>query len=377
MNILIAPDKFRGSLSAEDVAEAISAGIAAVDPAIETISFPLADGGEGTARILTLHNKGKPVRITVNNPVFEPVGAEYGISGDGQTAFIEMAAASGLRLLPSEHRNCCNTSTLGTGEMVLDALNRGVSRIIMGIGGSATNDAGTGMAAALGFRFLDEDGKVLEPVGRNLIRISRIDTSHAPKIFDMVDVQVACDVDNPLYGKRGAAWVYGPQKGASEEELELLDHGLVNFARVVRNQMGIDVADVPGAGAAGGLGAGCMVFLKAKLVPGIQMVMEQAGFEEQVRKADLIITGEGMVDEQTFRGKVVDGVCSLAVKYNKPVLVVCGRSTLPDLPPDTGIKAIASLTEHFGSEKQALNNAASGITEITAEILRKTLPEIS
>ncbi len=377
MEILIAPDKFKGSLSAEEVTLAISEGIASVDPSLEIISFPLADGGDGTARILTLHNDGQLVSITVNNPVFEPVEAEYGISGDGQTAYIEMSAASGLRVLAPEKQNCYHTSTHGTGEMIQDAMKRGVFRIIMGIGGSATNDAGIGMASALGYHFLDEEGKILDPVGKNLIRICRIDTSQVPKIFDMVDVQVACDVDNPLYGERGAAYVYGPQKGASQEELDLLNLGLINFARVVRKQLGMDIADVPGAGAAGGLGAGSIVFLKAKLFPGIQIVMEQSGFEKQLKRADLIITGEGKVDEQTFRGKVVDGVCSLASKYKKPVLVVCGQNTISDLPADTGIIAISSLKDHFGSEEMAFKNAVSGISEVTAQLVRNTLPDIS
>lgn len=369
--VLVAPDKFKGSLTAEEVAEAVSEGIRSFDPEIGVIRFPLADGGDGTARILALHNHGCMVKIRVNNPVFEPVEAEYGISGDGRTAYLEMSAASGLRVVAPEKQNCCHTSTYGTGELILDAMCRGARRIIMGIGGSATNDAGIGMAAALGFRFLDEQGRILEPVGRNLVRINRIDASLIPKTNHAAEVLVACDVDNPLYGERGAAYVYGPQKGASPEELDLLNQGLMNFARVVREQMGFDVAEVPGAGAAGGLGAGCMVFLNARLVPGIQLVMEQSGFEKAASQCDLIITGEGKVDDQTFRGKVIDGVCRVAVKYHKPVLVMCGQNTLDPIPSGSGILAIRSLSDHYGSTHEAMAHAYEGLIRWTNDMMRE------
>jgi glycerate kinase len=369
MTILVAPDKFKGSLTAEEVVEAVSEGIMSFDPSTGVICFPLADGGDGTARILTLHNHGRMVKIRVNNPVFEPVEAQYGLSGDGLTAFVEMSAASGLRVLAPEKQNCFHTSTYGTGELILDALRRGACRIIMGIGGSATNDAGIGMAAALGYRFLDEQGRTLDPVGRNLAVISRIDASQVPETNHPSEVQVACDVDNPLYGKRGAAYVYGPQKGASPEELDLLDEGLMNFARVVREQMGLDVAEIPGAGAAGGLGAGCMVFLNARLVPGIRLVMEQSGFEEAARQCDLIITGEGRVDEQTFRGKVIDGVCRVAAKYHKPVLVICGQNTLDEIPPGRGILAIKSLSDHYGSSIKAMTHAYEGLIRLANDMM--------
>ena len=367
--VLIAPDKFKGSLTAEEVTAAIAEGIRSIDPSVSVICFPLADGGDGTARILALNNHGNMVKVRVNNPVFEPVEAEYGISGDGLTAFLEMSAASGLRVLAREKQNCFHTSTYGTGELILDALRRGAHRVIMGIGGSATNDAGIGMAAALGFRFLDEQGRTLDPVGRNLARISRIDASQVPERNYPVEVLVACDVDNPLFGPRGAAFVYGPQKGASPVELDLLDQGLMNFARVVREQMRLDVAEVPGSGAAGGLGAGCMVFLNARLVPGIQLVMEQSGFEEAARQCDLIITAEGKVDEQTFRGKVIDGVCRVAAKYHKPVLVVCGQNTLDKIPSASGIVAIKSLSDHYGSTGKAITCAREGLIHVSRELL--------
>jgi len=369
MKFLVAPDKFKGSLTAEEVTSAIAKGIALYDPSAVVIPFPLADGGDGTARILTLHNHGRMIRVTVNNPVFEQVEAEYGISGDGRTAFMEMASASGLRLLTPDKQNCFHTSTLGTGEMLSDALGRGVKKIILGIGGSATNDAGIGMATALGYRFLDHQGNRLDPVGRNLIDIRTIDRSGIMFAPGSVEVLVACDVDNPLYGPHGAAYVYGPQKGASPEELDQLNNGLINFAAIVKSQLGTDIADIPGSGAAGGLGAGCMVFLQASLVPGIQLVMEQSGFEEAVRKCDLVITGEGKIDEQTFRGKVVDGVCRVAARHHKPVLAVCGQNNLNVIPPGSGIVVLKSLSEYFGSTEKAFTAAQEGLIRITREVL--------
>lgn len=367
MNILVAPDKFRGSLTAEEATEAICEGIAQGDPHSAAIPFPLADGGEGSARILTIHNRGTMVRATVSNPLFKPVEAEYGISGDGRSAFLEMAAASGLHLLDPGKRNCYHTTSYGTGELIVDALNRGVKNIVLGLGGSATNDAGMGMAAALGYRFLDKDGNELEPVGRNLAGIDRIDPSNAFSGLTRPDVRVACDVDNPLYGSDGAAHVYGPQKGASPQEVEQLDRGLVRFASVVKDQMGKDTETAPGAGAAGGLGAGCLAFLDAALVPGTRLIMEDSGFEERLSGSDLVITGEGRLDEQTLRGKVVDIVCRMASSRNIPVLVVCGQNTLQNLPARMKDATIVSLTSRFPETGQAMSSAREGLIALVRE----------
>jgi len=372
MKILIAPDKFKGSLTADEVAEAMAEGIRSVNPDIEAIKFPLADGGDGTAAILTKHFNGEFIPVKVHNPLFEIIEASYGYSESGRTAFIEMSAASGLRLIPAEKQNPLNTSTLGTGEMIMDAIRHGAEKIILGIGGSATNDAGIGMAAAMGFRFLDHDGNELKPVGANLEFIQSIDDSTLHYNLAGVDVQVACDVDNPLTGKRGAAWVYGPQKGATSETILKLDKGLKNFARVVKEKYGKDISRLPGAGAAGGLGAGAMVFLNARLRSGVELVMDITMFEDHLKNADLIITGEGKIDDQSFQGKVLSGITKLAKKYNLPVIAVCGDLKL-DIRKlkNHGINEAISLVDYFGSVEQAMHSTRTGITEVTKILLKK------
>jgi glycerate kinase len=374
LKILISPDKFKGSLYAEEAAEAIEQGIRTTIPGAEIIKFPLADGGDGTASLLTRHFKGKFIRINVHDPLFNIIEAEYGIADSIKTAFIEMSAASGLRLLPEEKHNPLLTTTLGTGEMIADAVRNGVKTIILGIGGSATNDAGTGMAAAIGYRFLDRQGNELKPAGENLLLIkSIIDTELLFRPTE-ISIQVACDVDNPLYGKRGAACVYGPQKGASPQAVMKLDKGLINFARIVMEKYGKDVSHLPGAGAAGGLGAGAVAFLNATLKPGTDLCMDITGFEEIMRNADLIITGEGRLDNQTFHGKVIDGVTTLAGKYKKPVLAVCGDIKLdPKVLKDHGISGSASLVDYFGTPDIAIKNAAKGVAEISGIIFEEFL----
>ncbi|KPK85124.1 MAG: hypothetical protein AMS27_08230 [Bacteroides sp. SM23_62_1] len=372
MKILIAPDKFRGSLTAAEVAEAIAEGIQTVIPECEVTKFPLADGGDGTASILTNHFKGELVHIRVHNPVFEIIDAVYGYAEKIQTAFIEMSAASGLRLIPKEQQNPLHTSTLGTGEMIKDAINRGAQRIFLGIGGSATNDAGTGMAAALGYKFLDIKGNELKPAGGNLEYIHSINDSVLLFNPSSISVRVACDVSNPLYGKNGAAYLYSPQKGATPEIVKKLDKGLRNFARVVKDKFGKDVSKLPGAGASGGLGAGAVVFLNASLTSGIKLVMEITGFEDYLRTSNLVITGEGKIDKQTFQGKVVDGVTQLAKKYSIPVLAICGDLLIDDHELTRhGIKEARSLVSYYGSVEQAMKNAGTGIKEVTRMILKK------
>jgi len=324
MKILIAPDKFKGSLTAEEVAEAIAEGIRSTNPDHEVIKFPLADGGDGTASILTNHFEGTFIKIHVHDPLFNMIEAVYGYAGAIKTAFIEMSAASGLRLIPKEIQNPLYTTTLGTGEMIRDAISRGARKIILGIGGSATTDAGIGMASALGYKFLDRYGTELKPVGENLEFIHAIDDSDL--FFDPagIDVRVACDVDNPLYGKNGAAYVYSPQKGATPAIVEQLDKGLRNFAKSVIEKYEKDVSQFPGAGASGGLGAGAVIFLNARLISGIKLVMDITKFGDHLKTSNMVITGEGKIDEQSFQGKVIDGVTELAKKYNVPVMAVCG-----------------------------------------------------
>jgi len=370
MKILIAPDKFKGSLTAEEVVTAIAEGIRYFNPEIEVYQFPLADGGDGTAAILTYHFKGEFIRINVHDPLFQIIESGYGYAKRIKTAFIEMSAASGLRLVPKQKQNPLFTTTLGTGEMIKDAISRGAERIILGIGGSATNDAGIGMAAALGYKFLDRAGIELKPVGENLEAIYSIKDSNLLFSPSEIDVHIACDVDNPLYGRKGAAHIYGPQKGAEPGTVRKLDKGLRNFARIVRNKYGKDISRLPGAGAAGGLGAGAVVFLNARLRSGIELVMDITGFEEQLKAADLILTGEGKIDKQTFQGKVIDGVTRLAGKYNIPVLAVCGDIELKSRQlKKHGILESRSLVNHFGSPEKALKNTRTGIIEITKILL--------
>jgi len=378
LKILISPDKFKGSLTSIEVAEAIEEGIKPVNPHSEIIKFPLADGGDGTASLLTRHFKGRFIKIKVHDPLFKIIEAEYGFAESIRTAFIEMSSASGLRLLDEKYHNPLYTTTLGTGEMIVDTVRRGAKSIILGIGGSATNDAGMGMACALGYKFLDINGKEHSPTGENLQLISTIEDSHILFKPSEIKVLVACDVDNHLYGKKGAAYVYSPQKGATPEIVEELDKGLRNFAGIVMKKYGKDVSHLPGSGAAGGLGAGAIAFLGAELKNGINLFMEITGFEKQLRSTDLIITGEGKFDKQTFQGKVIDGLTRLAGKYNIPILAVCG-----DIKVDSrelkrhGILKSASLVNHFGSADHAIKNAKSGIIEISRNIFEDYLRTIN
>lgn len=292
-------------------------------PRAEVDIAPLADGGEGTCALLTRWHHGRPVAVQVQGPLFEPVTARYGLSEDGKAAFIEMAEASGLTLLKPDQQNPLYTTSLGTGELIADALERGADRIVLGIGGSATNDAGTGMASALGYSFHDRSGEPLQPIGGNLIHLHSIRSDNLHPRLRVVSVTALCDVSNPLDGPEGAAHIYGPQKGASAADVELLDAGLRNFRTVVKASLGKSV-DFPGAGAAGGLGAGARVFLNANIQRGVDYMVQQSGLAEKIKWADLVITGEGKVDHQTFSGKVVSEVIRLSAKASKPVYVICG-----------------------------------------------------
>jgi glycerate kinase len=302
----------------------MEAGIRLAYPEAEITAIQLADGGEGTMQILTKLAAGKQLTVSVQDPLGRPVNAKYGISADGKTAFIEMAAASGLNLLVPSEYNPLETSTFGTGQLIKCALEQGISKVILGIGGSATNDGGIGMAAALGYVFFDKAGNVLKAVGGNLQYIHRIESSDIIPGLEDLQITVACDVSNPLYGENGAAWVYGPQKGADKQMITSLDLGLRNLADVACQKFLIDVSHTPGAGAAGGLGAGCLWFLNATLKSGIGIVMEQARMEAMIQNSDLVITGEGKVDKQTLEGKVVKGLANICRQHHVPLAVVCG-----------------------------------------------------
>jgi glycerate kinase len=357
MRILIAPDKFKDSLSAQQVCSAICEGLLKKNPELIITGIPLADGGEGTAELLTAYFGGTMVQAAVNDPLFTPIMSRYGISKNGTAAFIEMAEASGLHLLDSAHRNPMHTTTFGTGQLIADALGRGVDNIVLGIGGSATNDAGIGMAAALGYEFLDYHGNKLQPVGSALAQLHTIRERALHSRLRQVTFTTLCDVSNPLYGPDGAAFVYGPQKGASPEEVIALDGGLRNFERVVQDTYPVEV-NFPGAGAAGGLGAGARVFLHATLTKGMEYMLHATKLEEKIEQTDVVITGEGKLDSQSFSGKVVGEVSALARRKGKSVIVVCGQSDLSDSElGQRGIDRVVALASPAITVTEAKRNA--------------------
>ncbi|MBI3521676.1 MAG: glycerate kinase [Chloroflexi bacterium] len=321
--VLIAPQSFKGSLDAVAVAGAIARGLRRVWPNAVCDELPLADGGEGTVRALVRATKGKLRRTLVHDPLGREIEAEWGILGDGTTAVVEMAAASGLPLLLPSERDPRITSTRGTGELILAAAVSGAHRIVIGIGGSATNDGGAGMARALGYRFLDAAGDELPEGGAALARLHRIDGQTDTRLIRPA-IEVACDVRNPLLGPEGASAVYGPQKGATPEMVAELDRALERYAGVVERFVGRNVRDVPGAGAAGGLGAGLIAFLDAHLRSGAELVLEATGFDERLAHADLVITGEGRLDQQSAYGKLTQAVTKRAAAKGRPVIAIVG-----------------------------------------------------
>lgn len=369
--ILIAPDSFKDALPAVEVSQAIARGWQMARPADELVVLPLADGGEGTLEVLTLQSDGHFEKVEVNDPLFRPVEGRLGLSGDGHTAFVEMAQAAGIQLLARAERNCLYTTTFGVGELILGALERGARRILLGIGSSATNDAGIGMASALGYRFLDERDEELRPVGENLGRIRQIDDSQLRFDPAELEVTVLCDVDNPLFGPRGAAHTYARQKGATEEGVLLLDAGLESFSTVLKGHFGRDFSQVPGAGAAGGMGAGALAFLGAVLRPGIQTVMELTGFDARLEQADLVITGEGKVDEQTLYGKLILGITRKAAARQIPVLAFCG--TLEATPAQIqaiGLQAAFSLLTRPCTLEEAIAATADQLEQLAFNVAR-------
>ena len=326
MNILIAIDSFKGSLSTTELADTIGKGITDVSSDYIVNKIPIADGGEGTYNTLVQGLGGKKVRIKVKDPLFNNIFAEYGILPD-KTAVIEMAQSSGLTLVPHNLRNPLNTTTYGVGEMIIDAISKGCKEFIIGIGGSATNDCGIGMLNALGYVFRDKFNQKLIPVGSELSKIKVIDASSVINELNNCNFLVACDVDNPLYGKLGAAHVYGKQKGASIENIENLDNGMRNFSNVIKIFNGKDISNIEGSGAAGGLGGGFIGLLNSTLSPGINIIFDKLNIVEEIKKADIIITGEGKLDFQTIMGKAPIGVAKIAKTFNIPVIALAGSVT--------------------------------------------------
>lgn len=341
--IILAFDSFKGSANSLDIARAAKEAILKEYPLCNVITFPIADGGEGTTEAICTGLNVDKVSCSVHDPLMAPIDVTYGITKDGTTAVLEMAAASGLPLIPDRLRNPMNTSTYGTGEVILDALNKGCRHFIMGLGGSATNDAAIGLLSALGVRFLDNSGNILEPKGSNLIHITSIDDSLFHPAIKESFFTLACDVNNPFYGPQGAAFVYAPQKGASQEEVVALDKGLRHYAAIIKKQKGMDISSTPGAGAAGGMGGGLLPFLQATLKPGIDTILDILHFRESLQDADLVFTGEGKLDAQTAMGKALGGVLKTAREQHVPVIALGGGVESSALLNKMGFTAVLPI----------------------------------
>ena len=360
MKVVIAPDSFKGSMTALCAAEAMEKGLRRVFPCAEIEKVPMADGGEGTVQSLVDATGGKIIIERVLDPLGVEIDAQYGALGDGMTAVIEMAAASGLTLVPPGKRNPLVTTTYGTGQLIQAALNRGCRKLIIGIGGSATNDGGAGMAQALGAGLLAASGKQVKWGGGGLSELISIDVSELDSRLAATETVVACDVNNPLTGERGASHVYGPQKGATPEMVKLLDANLAHFDKILRRNLGKCVGDIAGAGAAGGLGAGLLAFLNATLKSGVEIVMEATKLEQKIEGANLVITGEGEINFQTVFGKTPVGVAALAKTHNIPVIAIAGSiSTDADEVYEAGIDAMIDIVPEPMPLEVAIKNAAT------------------
>ncbi|MCE6962688.1 glycerate kinase [Leclercia sp. UBA5958] len=362
MKIVIAPDSYKESLSALAVATAIEQGFCEIFPTAEYVKLPVADGGEGTVEAMVAATQGEIVHVRVTGPLGESVEGFYGRSGDKESAFIEMAAASGLELVAPSQRNPLKTTSWGTGELIRHALDAGVNHIIIGIGGSATNDGGAGMVQALGAKLLNAQGEPIGPGGEALENISRIDISGLDKRLAGCRIDVACDVTNPLTGKEGATAVFGPQKGATPEMIARLDKALEHYAQVIARDLDVDVLSLEGGGAAGGMGAALYAFCGAHLRQGIEIVTDALDLDRQVADADLVITGEGRIDSQTIHGKVPVGVAKIAKRYNKPVIGIAGSLTADvGVVHDHGLDAVFSVLYTICTLEEALENASENV----------------
>ncbi|RRZ97127.1 glycerate kinase [Erwinia sp. 198] len=362
MKIVIAPDSYKESLSAQQVATQIEQGFREIFPEAQYVKLPAADGGEGTVEAMVAATGGKTVRLRVTGPLGEEVDAFYGLSGDDSCAYIEMAAASGLELVPAARRDPLITTSFGTGELIRSALDKGVHRFIIGIGGSATNDGGAGMVQALGAKLLDSEGRQIGSGGGRLNDLATIDISELDARIKNCRFEVACDVTNPLLGEEGASAVFGPQKGATPELVEQLDNALAHYAQIIRRDLDIDVLSIPGGGAAGGMGVALHAFCGAELRRGIEIVTEALGLDELVRDATLVITGEGRIDSQTIHGKVPIGVAQVAKRYNKPVIGIAGSLTKDvAVVHQHGLDAVFSVIYSICTLDDALENAADNV----------------
>lgn len=372
MKIILAPDKFKNSLTGLAFCTIVNETITSKFPNAEVVKLPLADGGDGTIEVVNYYLQGETVNLTVNNPFFKPIKATYLYSNSLKTAFIEMAEASGVKLLKQEDFDCKNATTFGTGEMILDAINKGAKKIILGIGGSASNDCGIGMATALGYKFLDESNKEVKSIGANLSKIKSIDSSQKHPLVSNVTFQIACDVTNPLHGKNGAAYIYAAQKGASETDIIMLDKGLQDFAKILKNTFHVDVQSVKGAGAAGGMGIASKLFLNGTLEPGIQLIKNMADFDNQIKNADWIITGEGKLDHQTMSGKTIQGVLESAKSQNVKVAAFCGSIQIAENELNKiGIKYGKDIISISKNLEDAMVNSAKYLKVVASNFVQE------
>ncbi|WP_203256093.1 glycerate kinase [Hyunsoonleella ulvae] len=374
MKIVLAPDKFKNSLTGLEFCNAVESGIRTIIPNCDIIKLPLADGGDGTIAVVNYYLAGKVVKVKVSNPFFKPVEASYLYASSTKTAFIEMAEASGVKLLNPEQLDCKNATTFGTGELIKDAIKRGVKTVILGIGGSATNDCGIGMASALGYHFLDGDDAEVKPIGANLSQIETIDISKVhPKLKD-VNFKVACDVSNPLYGENGAAYVYAKQKGATHLDVEMLNTGLEDFSKILQRTFNVDAQLVMGAGAAGGMGIASKVFLNGYLKSGIELIKDLAQFDKNIKDADWIITGEGKLDAQTFSGKTIKGVLASTEAQKIKVAAFCGAVDLNETDiKRLGLEYTDAIIHHAKDFEDAMKNDFSYVTKMAEHFAKQHL----
>ncbi|WP_263833376.1 glycerate kinase family protein [Sulfurospirillum oryzae] len=371
MKIVLAIDSFKGCASSQELSSWIGGAIGDVYPTAEIVACYIADGGEGMLDAIMQNVKGNIVTCNVHDPLMNPLSAQYGILEDGTTAVIEMAQASGLPLVPKEKRNPLLTTTFGVGEMVKDAILKGCRKFVVGIGGSATNDAGLGMMQALGYRFLDSNGEVLGHGGEILEKIHTIDESRVLPELKACEFVVACDVDNVMFGAHGSAQIYAGQKGADEVMIKRLDAGMEHFTKVLKNRLGKDVAMNAGSGAAGGMGGGMQAFLDAKLRSGIEIILDQIGFDTHLKDATLVITGEGRIDKQSLMGKVLSGVSKRAQNAGVP-LIALGGGIADELEEHEGVDALFSIMRYPMSLEEAMekNRAEKLVRQSTKEIFR-------
>ncbi|MBD8047723.1 MAG: glycerate kinase [Clostridium argentinense] len=371
MKFVLAPDSFKESMTSKEACDAMERGIKKIIPDAECIKMPMADGGEGTLEALVECTKGKIYDVEVMSPLMEKITAHFGMLGNSNTAVIEMSSASGIMLVPKEKRNPLVTTTYGTGQLIKAALDMGADHLIIGIGGSATNDGGAGMITALGAKLLDKDGKELKLGGGELNKLHNIDISYMDPRIKNVTVEVACDVENPLVGENGASYVFGPQKGATNEMVKILDDSLKHYADKIKEQFNIDISNVPGAGAAGGLGGGLLAFLNGKLRSGIELVIHHTALEEKIRNSDYVITGEGSIDNQTIFGKTPIGVSRIAKKHGVPVIAVAGRIG-DDIATiyDEGIVSVFSILQKVTYLEEALEDGKENLEKTLENIAR-------